>query len=112
MRIGEIVKTICFVVISLQVLVHALLCNSLHHVLSVLSLHRSFLFNFDPVELVHLIAHSHVLEAFLLEIIHPLLSFRVSLSLSLLHVPFHIFSSVLIRFLVFEKRAFTSVHLL
>ena len=110
-RVREVIEAICFVVVSLELFIHASLFYALLDVLAMLLLHGSFLLNFNLVKLLDLVANSGIFQALLLEIVDFLLSLRLSSRLCLLHVLFHIVSGVLVGSLVEEEGAFASVHL-
>ena len=110
MRVREVIEAICFVVVSLELVIHTLLRHALLDILSMLLLHGSFLLNFNLIKLFDLVANAGVFKALILEIVDPLLSLRLSSRLSLLHVLFHIVSGVLVGSFVEEESAFASVH--
>lgn len=111
MREWEVVETESFVVVALQLLIHALFGDSLHDIFTVLLLHRDLLLRLDLLQLVQLLADSDVLKALLLQVLHFLLGSGLCPGLSLLHVLFQVLPRVLVRSFVEEECSLTSIEL-
>ena len=77
-----------------------------------LLLHGCFLLDFNLVQLVDLLTDSLVLQALLLQIVHPLLCLGLGPRLRLLHVLLHVFSGVLIGGLIQEEGPLAPVQFL